>query len=144
MPRSHAGARFEPRAVPGGDAAAYVAGRFRGAGGPGPWPCVGEVLLDRPAAEIAPYLDEGPVEAVGPGRCRIVLGAWSWPGLAARIGQLEADVEVIRPRALQEAFTQLAPGSAAAGVTAGTAPRRPRASPRASRAGSLERSGSAR
>ena len=143
VPSSHAGARFAPRTIPGGDAAAFVAGRFRGQDGPGTWPCVGEVLLDRPAPEVTPFLEDGSVEAVGPDRCRVVLGAWSWPALAARIGQLEADVEVVRPRALQEAFTQLARRFAAAGVTGGTAPRRPPASPGASRDGSPGRSRSA-
>ena len=116
VPSSHAGGAFTPRAVPGGDAAAYVAGRFRGADGPGTWPCMGEVLLDRPAAEVAPYLDAGAVEAVRPDRCRVVLGAWSWPALAARIGQLEADVEVIRPKELRAAFAELAGRFARAGA----------------------------
>lgn len=108
VPSSHAGAAFTPRPIPGGDAAAYLAGRFRGADGPGSWPCVGEVLLDRPARDVAPFLDDGAsVEAVGEDRCRLVAGAWSWPALAARIGQFEAEVEVVRPRALRTAFAHL-------------------------------------
>ena len=139
-PSSHAGASFVPREIPGGDAAAYLAGRFRGADGPGTWPCVGEVLLDRPLAEVAPFVEDGTVEAAGPDRCRIVLGAWSWPALAARIGQLDADVEVVRPPALRAAFAALSQRFA---VTAGTATRPSRAAPRASRAGSPGRTGSA-
>lgn len=117
-PSSHAGAPFTPREIPGGDAAAYVAGRFRGADGPGGWPCVGEVLLARPAHEVAPYLDDGAtVEAVGEDRCRLRLGAWSWPALAARIGQLEADVEVVGPPPLRRAFADLASRFARAGAS---------------------------
>lgn len=114
-PRNHAGAAFIPREIPGSDAAAYVAGRFKGAEGPGSWPCVGEVLLDRPAAEIAPFVGEGAVEPVGPDRCRLVLGAWSWPALAARLGQFETEVEVVRPPALRAAFAELSTRFARAG-----------------------------
>jgi biotin operon repressor len=116
VPSSHAGAAFVPRQIPGGDPAAYLAGRFKGAEGPGSWPCVGEVLLDRPARDVTPYLEEGTVEAVGPDRCRLVLGAWSWPALAARIGQFEADLEVVRPPELRDAFVALSTRFARAGT----------------------------
>jgi predicted DNA-binding transcriptional regulator YafY len=128
-PSSHAGAPFAPREIPGGDAAAYVAGRFRGAGGPGPWPCSGEVLLARPAAEVAPFVEDGAVEVAGADRCRVVHGAWSWTSLAARIGQLDAEVEVVGPPELRAAFAALAARFA---VTAGTAPRPTPAARRAS------------
>ncbi|MEE3922022.1 WYL domain-containing protein [Micromonospora sp. BRA006-A] len=38
-PRTPTGPRFTPRELPGGDVAAYVAGRSAGATGPGDWPC---------------------------------------------------------------------------------------------------------
>ncbi|BFO17887.1 hypothetical protein SHKM778_42750 [Streptomyces sp. KM77-8] len=37
-PRTPTGPRFAPREVPGGDVAAFVTGRFRGADGPGSGP----------------------------------------------------------------------------------------------------------
>lgn len=108
-PRTPTGPRFVTREVPGGGVAAFVVGRFRGTdGSTSAWPCQGEVLVDLPAAQVEPYVHDGAVEAVSSTRCRLVLGAWSWTGLAARIGQLDADVEVVGPQALRVAFGVLA------------------------------------
>ncbi|MEV5741931.1 WYL domain-containing protein [Microbispora rosea] len=107
-PRSPTGPRFTPREVPGGDVAAFVAGRFRGFDGSGDWPCRGEVILALPAAAVSRYARDGVVEELGPDRCRLVLGSWSWPGLAAAIGRFDADIEVVGPAELREAFAHLA------------------------------------
>ncbi|GAB2899304.1 helix-turn-helix transcriptional regulator [Streptomyces mayteni] len=104
-PRTPTGPRFTPRELPGGDVAAFVAARFRGRDG---WPCRGEVILDLPAADVSPYAGDGVVEALGPGRCRLVLGSWSWAGLAATFGRFDADVEVVGPAELRDAFALLA------------------------------------
>ena len=90
-PRIPTGPRFTPRELPGGDVAAFVAGKFRGSDGAGDWPCRGEVILDLPAATVSHYTRDGLVEELGPHRCRLVLGSWSWPGLAAAIGRFDAD-----------------------------------------------------
>jgi predicted DNA-binding transcriptional regulator YafY len=79
-----------------------VAGHFQGA------TCRGTVLLDLPAAEVAPYVHDGAVEAVGPDRCRLTLSSWSWTGLAAAIARFDADFEVAGPPELTEAFARLA------------------------------------
>lgn len=107
-PRTPTGPRFTPRELPSGEVAAFVAGRFRGAGGSGDWPCVGEVILDLPAATVRGYTRDGVVEEVGPDRCRLVLGSWSWAGLAAAIGRFDADIEVVGPAELKDAFAHLA------------------------------------
>jgi biotin operon repressor len=110
-PRTPAGPRFAPREVPGGDVAAFVAGRFRGLAapaGPGDWPCRGEVVLALPAADVIPFAGEGVVEELGPDRCRLVLGSWSWVGLAAGLGRFDADIEVVGPDQLRHAFARLA------------------------------------
>lgn len=107
-PRPTNGPRFTPRELPGGDVAAFVAGRFRGADGAGNWPCRGEVILDAPAAAVSRYTSEGVVEELGPDRCRLVLGSWSWPGLASAIGRFDADITVIGPPELKDAFAHLA------------------------------------
>ncbi|MDA3645860.1 YafY family transcriptional regulator [Saccharopolyspora indica] len=107
-PRIPTGPRFTPREVPGGDVAAFVINRFRGADATGAWPCRGEVILDLPAAAVSRYTRDGVVEELGPNRCRVVLGSWSWPGLAAAITRFDADVEVIGPPELREAFADLA------------------------------------
>ncbi|MFC5819313.1 helix-turn-helix transcriptional regulator [Nonomuraea harbinensis] len=106
-PRTPNGPHFAAREVPGGDVAAFVAGRFRG-GGSGDWPCRGEVVLRLPAATVSRYLRDGVVEELGADRCRLVLGSWSWAGLAASIGRFDADIEVVGPPELKDAFAQLA------------------------------------
>ncbi len=107
--RTPNGPRFTGRTVPGGDVAAYVTGVFRGNGdGWGTWPCQGTVILDRPAATVALYTRDGVVEQITPGRCRLTLGSWSWPSLAAAVARYDADIEVVGPDELTEAFAQLA------------------------------------
>ncbi|MFE3140909.1 helix-turn-helix transcriptional regulator [Streptomyces scopuliridis] len=107
-PRIPTGPRFTPRELPGGNVAAFVTGRFRGADGSGDWPCRGEVILGLPAAAVSRYTHDGVVEELGPDRCRLVLGSWSWPGLAAAIGRFDADIEVVGPAELKDAFAHLA------------------------------------
>jgi hypothetical protein len=62
------------------------------------------------------YVREGVVEALGPSRCRVSMGAWSWHALAASFGRFDADIEVVGPPELKEAFTELARRYAAAGA----------------------------
>jgi predicted DNA-binding transcriptional regulator YafY len=107
-PRTPTGPRFTPRELPGGSVAAFVTSRFRDSDSSGEWPCRGEVILDLPAAAVSPYIRDGIVEELGPNRCRLALGSWSWPGLAAAIGRFDADIEVIGPPELKDAFAQLA------------------------------------
>lgn len=119
-PRTPNGPRFAPREVPGGDAAAFVAARFRGNADPSAgdrWPCEGAVILSVPASEIAPYLTEGALEPLGPDRCRLVMGAWSWAGLAASIARTDADIEVLGPPELAQAFADLARRAAGAAAS---------------------------
>ena len=121
-PRTPTGPRFTPRELPGGEVAAFVVSRFQGSGG---WPCRGEVILDLPAEVVSGYTSDGLVEALGPDRCRLVLGSWSWPGLAAAMGRFDADIEVVGPSELKDAFAHLArryAEAAAGGPTNLTAP----------------------
>ncbi|RKN39271.1 helix-turn-helix transcriptional regulator [Streptomyces hoynatensis] len=121
-PRTPTGPRFAPRPLPGGDVSAFVTGRFRGGdGSTEDWPCRGDVVLHLPAAEVAPFAEGGIVEELGPDRCRLVLGSWSWTGLAAAIGGFGADIEVIGPPELAAAFGDLATRYAHAARTARTA-----------------------
>jgi predicted DNA-binding transcriptional regulator YafY len=108
-PRTPTGPRFTPRDIPGGDVSAFITSRFRGNDGTRTdWPCRGEVILGLPATAVAPFAQDGTVEALGPGRCRLTLGSWSWTGLAATLGRFDTDIEVIGPRELSDAFAQLA------------------------------------
>ncbi|MCC3765336.1 hypothetical protein K3N28_19940 [Glycomyces sp. TRM65418] len=67
-----------------------------------------------PAAAVTPFADDGFVEDLGPERCRLVAGSWSWAALAAAIGRFDADVEAVRPPELARAFARLAERFAAA------------------------------
>jgi predicted DNA-binding transcriptional regulator YafY len=107
-PRTPAGPRFAQRELPGGNVATFVTSRFQGSGGSGDRPCQGEVILDLPAAAVSPYIGDGVVEELGPNRCRLTLGSWSWPGLAASIGRFDSDIEIIGPAELKAAFAHLA------------------------------------
>ncbi|HWS35902.1 MAG TPA: WYL domain-containing protein [Actinoplanes sp.] len=107
--RTPNGPRFTPRDLPGGDVRTFVTGRFRGSTDtPGDWPCIGTVLLDLDAATLTPYIRDGLLEEIGPGRCRLTLGSWSWTSLAAAIARFDADTTVISPPELTQAFAHLA------------------------------------
>ncbi|WP_017595917.1 helix-turn-helix transcriptional regulator [Nocardiopsis potens] len=105
--RTPNGPRFDRRRLPGGDVAAFVSSRFKGSGGEDAWPCRGEVILDLPAAQVAPFADGGLVEEVGPDRTRLVAGSWSWAALAAALARFDAEIEVVGPAPLREAFAEL-------------------------------------
>ncbi|OMI33152.1 helix-turn-helix transcriptional regulator [Streptomyces sparsogenes] len=108
-PRTPTGPRFTPRHLPGDGVAAFVTGRFRGTdGSTADWPCRGEVILNLPARAVAPFAQDGIVEELGPDRCRLSLGSWSWTGLAATIGRFDTDIQVIGPPQLADAFAELA------------------------------------
>ncbi|MEW1914854.1 WYL domain-containing protein [Kitasatospora sp. NPDC085895] len=108
-PRTPTGPRFAPRELPGGNVSTFVISRFRGNDGTTTdWPCLGEVVLHLPAAEVAPFAPDGIVEELDPRRCRLVLGSWSWTGLAATIGRFDTDIDVVGPPRLATAFADLA------------------------------------
>jgi hypothetical protein len=88
--------------------ATFVAERFGGPAGPDRWPCSGEMIVDLPAAVVSRYSPDGIVEELGPKRCRLVLGSWSWPSLAATVGRFDADIKVVGPPELADAFATLA------------------------------------
>ncbi|WP_280470609.1 helix-turn-helix transcriptional regulator [Nocardia farcinica] len=101
------GPRFTPRQVPGGDVAAFLSARFKGSHSTDTWPCRGEVILDLPAAQIAPFAADALVEELGPTRTRVLTGSWTWAALAATLARFDTEIEVIGPDALRDAFTTL-------------------------------------
>ncbi|MFH8978686.1 helix-turn-helix transcriptional regulator [Streptomyces sp. NPDC017890] len=108
-PRTPTGPRFRPREVPGGDVAAFVTGRFRGTdGSTTDWPCRGTAVLNLPARTVAPFTQDAIVEELGPDRCRLTLGSWSWTGLAAALCRFDTDLDVVGPPQLTSAFAELA------------------------------------
>ncbi|MER6186728.1 WYL domain-containing protein [Streptomyces sp. NPDC001652] len=119
-PRTPTGPRFAPRELPGGSVSAFVTGRFRGNdGATTDWPCQGEVVLHLPAAEVAPFAQDGIVEELGPHHCRLTLGSWSWTGLAAALGRFDTEFDVIGPPQLATACADLAARYARAARAAG-------------------------
>lgn len=107
VPRLPTGPHFTPREVPGGDVGAFVAARFRGGAPSEDWPCTGEAILRTAVSELAPYVQDGVIEALGSDRSRLRLGSWSWSALAARYLGFGADIEAVSPPALREAFQVL-------------------------------------
>ena len=107
--RTPTGPRFERRTVPGGDIRAYVTSRFRGSAGAEPgWPCVGKVVLHLSAEAVRPFAGEGIVEPLDENRCTYEVGSWSWRALAASLGRFDAEIEVMHPPELAQAFADLA------------------------------------
>jgi predicted DNA-binding transcriptional regulator YafY len=105
LPRTPTGPRFAPRELPAADVSSFVAERF----GRQTWPCRGEAILNVPASRIAPYVgSQAEVEALGPDRCRMVAGSWSWTGLASWLGMFDVDLEIVGPPELREAAATLA------------------------------------
>jgi len=107
-PRTPTGPRFSPRQVPGGDVREFVAARAKGSQSVNAWPVRGTVILHLPASAVIPFAGDGTVEDLGPDRCSLELGSWSWGGLAASFGRFEADMEVVGPPKLAAAFGELA------------------------------------
>lgn len=116
-PKTPTGPRFTPREVPGGDVRAYVSARAKGSELVDAWPCRGTVILHLPARAVVPFAKDGTVEDLGPDRCSLELGSWSWGALAASFGSFEAEMDVVGPPELAAAFAELATryGSIAAG-----------------------------
>lgn len=112
-PRTPTGPRFTPREIPGGDVAEYVSARFKGSEQVNRWPCMGKVILHRPASYVLRFAGDGIVEDLGPDRCSIELGAWSWVDLAATLNRFDTEIEVVDPPELRDAFAQLAARNAA-------------------------------
>lgn len=113
MPRTPTGPRFTRRELPGGDVAEYISARFRGSDRDNRWPCIGRVILGRPASSVLPFAGDGIVEEVDDQRCTLELGSWSWVALAAALNRFDTEIRVIDPPELTQAFAQLAERNAA-------------------------------
>ncbi|MFD2792238.1 helix-turn-helix transcriptional regulator [Promicromonospora vindobonensis] len=125
-PRVPTGPRFVPRTVPGGSVRDFVSARFKGSDRGDTWPCQGRVVIHLPAADVLPFAGDGTVEDLGPERCALELGSWSWVALAASLGRFDAAVDVVGPPALAEAFGRLAERYATTASAARTAECEPR------------------
>ncbi len=96
---------FVPREIPGGgDAAAFVAARFKGSESRDVWPCVGTAIVGLPAHRVSPFVDaDAEIVSVGDDRTSVTMGSWSWGALAARFAGFDAAFEIVGPPELGEA-----------------------------------------
>lgn len=106
--RMHNGRRFDRHDIPGGDAAEFLAARFKGSDAENRWPCRGKVIIALPAATLIPFAGDGTLEDLGNGRCSYEAGSWSWGSLAALLGRFGAEIDVVEPTELRDAFAELA------------------------------------
>ncbi|UQN28931.1 helix-turn-helix transcriptional regulator [Brachybacterium kimchii] len=100
VPRTPTGPRFTPRELPAGDAATFLSAHLKGSREADRWPCEGTVEIDLPLRELAQRLPDARIEEVAEGRCRAVLGSWSWEGLIAQVIRLGAPFRLLGPREL--------------------------------------------
>lgn len=107
-PLTPGGPRFAERPIPGGSVHDFLSARFKGSDSTNAWPCTGTVILHQPAAAVVPFAGDGTVEVLGPDSCRLTAGSWSWTALAASFGRFDADLDVVGPPELSDAFGRLA------------------------------------
>ena len=107
-PRIPTGPSFTPRPLPASDAQTYLAARAKGSASEDRWPCVGEVVIELSAREVAPWVGEGQWEELDDGSCRVTVGSWSWVGVLASIARFDAPFTIVGPAELREAAGMLA------------------------------------
>ncbi|MGX6508907.1 helix-turn-helix transcriptional regulator [Rhodococcus sp. SJ-2] len=108
VPRIPGGGPFAPRPLPTPDARSFLEARMKGAETENQWPCTGEIVIDLPVSEVAPWIVDGEVEELTDRSCRIVVGSWSWTGLLAFVLRFDAPFTVVGPEQLREAVGPLA------------------------------------
>lgn len=116
-PKSPPGERFTPRSIPTGQAGTFLAARSKGSEGTNEWPCQAELLLDLPAAKIAPFLGDGELEQVSETSCRVRVGSWAWAGVLAWALRFDAPFRILGPESFRNSvsgFTQRITDAAAA------------------------------
>lgn len=107
-PRVPTGPSFAPRPLPAADAQTYLAARAKGSSTEDRWPCTGEVVIELPAHEVKPWVEDGELEELAEGSCRVRLGSWSWTGILAAVARFDAPFTIVGPEPLREAAGALA------------------------------------
>lgn len=116
------GARFLPRKIPGGNAAAYVARALTVES----YPVQAEIVLHAPLARMREKIcaSVGQLQRIDDARCLLVVGAARADAIAYHVALLGVDFEVRRPAALAQEVGKLgkrlvAASRAGKGATAG-------------------------
>jgi predicted DNA-binding transcriptional regulator YafY len=107
-PRTPTGPRFAPRALPAADARSFLAARSKGSETEDRWPCTGQVLVELPARDVAPWIGDGELEEVTASSTRMTVGSWSWTGILAFVTRFDAPFTVLGPEPLRDAARTLA------------------------------------
>lgn len=107
-PRIPTGPSFTPRELPAADARTYLAARAKGSDAEDRWPCIGELVIELSARDVAPWIGDGTLEEIDAGSCRITVGSWSWVGVLAAVTRFDAPFTVVGPEGLREAAAMLA------------------------------------
>lgn len=99
------GPRFTPRALTDEEVAAHF-GQERETSS---WPVTGKVLMHESARAVSRWLPphRGSVTPVDEGSCIVELGSWSHVSMVAWLLLFETDFEVVEPRELHEALTDV-------------------------------------
>ena len=106
--RTPHGAVFVPRALPAPDAQTFLAARLKGSAADDRWPCVGQVRLELPLTEVAPFVGDGHAEDDGPAATLLTIGSWSWAGIIAQVTRFDAPFRILGPSALHAAALETA------------------------------------
>ncbi|MBT0565737.1 WYL domain-containing protein [Williamsia sp. CHRR-6] len=108
-PSTPTGTPFVRRPLPDRDVARYVMRSHDRGDTPAKWPCQGSVLMQLPAAVVAEFAPGGSVvEWVTNVSSRLILGAWSWAGVAGLLATFDADLSEVEPAELRSACATLA------------------------------------
>lgn len=107
-PRVPTGPGFIPRALPARDASTYLAARSKGSDAEDRWPCVGQIDIELPAHEVAPWIGDGELDPLSEQSCRVTVGSWSWVGVLAFVARFDAPFTIVGPSALVAASEMLA------------------------------------
>ncbi|MTD16716.1 WYL domain-containing protein [Nakamurella sp. YIM 132087] len=122
------GVPFERRPLPATDVGEYVRSHPDRGDTPAHWQCLGSAVLSLPAGVVGMWAPGGSVvEDLGRDRCRLVLGAWSWAGIAGILATFDCEVSQVEPVELRRACTDLSDRFRQAGTGQGHPPSNPRA-----------------
>ena len=104
-PRTPEGALFTPQPLTSDDITRLVVQNPDRGDTPGQWQCVGWASLPLPAGVVARWAPGGSVvEALGPDRCRLTIGGWSWVGVAGLFITFDTELDDVGPAELVHAF----------------------------------------
>ncbi|TDD33675.1 helix-turn-helix transcriptional regulator [Saccharopolyspora elongata] len=100
---------FDRRDLPGGDLAHFVMSSHDRGDTPAAWQCTGSARLNLPAHIVARWAPGGSVvEHLDADHCRLILGAWSWAGIAGILATFDTDLTDLHPPELLEACRRVA------------------------------------